>query len=184
MNTVAAFGERPSSTVAARSRHHGHEQAPAMSRSHAAHFVPFALPDTERASCPTRKRASPFRGWEVGELRSSEGFWRFRRFRRFRSWGDWGVKKVKMVKEIKAVKEFQSSSLPRQRRLVPGFWFRDIGFAAKRLATSFICYPLSVICDRPRQRFPCSARSANLCGLCAPCGYTLFETALMVWRLD
>ena len=59
--------------------------------------------------------------------------------------GSWRVEKLgrlgsKKVKEIKAVKEFQSSSLPRQRRLVPGSWFRDIGFAAKRLATSFICY--------------------------------------------
>ena len=46
--------------LAARSRRHGREQVPATSRSHAAHFVSFALPDTERASCPTQKRASPF----------------------------------------------------------------------------------------------------------------------------
>ena len=116
--------------LAARSRRHGREQVPAMSRSHAAHFVSFVLPDTERASCQTRKRASPFT-------------------ERFR------------------VNKF----------LVPGFWFRDIGFAAKRLATSFICYPLSVICGSPAG-LPCYARSANLCGLCAPCGYTLFEIAL------
>ena len=116
--------------LAAGARRHGREQVPATSRSHAAHFVSFALPDTERASCPTQKRASPFT-------------------ERFR------------------VNKF----------LVSGFWFRDIGFAAKRLATSFICYPLSVICGSPAG-LPCYARSANLCGLCAPCGYTLFEIAL------
>ena len=60
VNTEADFGERPSSTVAARSQRHDREQVPAMSRSRAAHFVPFALPDTEWATGPTRKRASPF----------------------------------------------------------------------------------------------------------------------------
>ena len=59
-NTEAGFGERPSSTVASWSRRHGRERVPALSRSHAAHFVTFALPDTERAIGPTRKRASPF----------------------------------------------------------------------------------------------------------------------------
>ena len=38
--------------------------------------------------------------------------------------------------------------------------------------------------DNPIPRYPDTpnfpARSANLCGLCAPCGYTLFETALVV----
>ena len=106
---------------AARSRRHGREQVPAMSRSHAAHFVSFALPDTERASCPTRKRASPFT-------------------ERFR------------------VNKF----------LVPGFWFRDIGFAAKRLATSFICYLRRPAAASPtrgrRRRRRCSSRGASPVG--------------------
>ena len=169
-NTEAGFGERPSSTVAARSRRHGRERVPALSRSHAAHFVTFALPDTERAIGPTRKRASPFTetpmppSMLVAGAKSqapSRSPFRAGATRRFR---------------VPAQRGFRV--LWQRRRC----WTSQ-AWAMPRPVLARGCGVVTPMADDggpPRQRFQCLARSALLCGLRGLCARS--SSCRKVWH--